>query len=211
MSAKRRRAPRGYRRMDPQVFNLQLDGVSLPPIHVDVFMNKSTGAVMAHRDTVPMDYASMDEFRSAWAKYLRSQHGFAPLTRHIAVVAVSGRGLYRLIFWPVKRRLAMDGTQWWAEHAHWSTGGLRAAADMWWDWHSGWSESAPSRWHETRYEAAILDWSCGAWDTLCTVRRQLDEAMNQIATLVTTPKLLQARTDQRLLEANNEQEEDQET
>lgn len=199
MTAKPRRAPRGYTRGAVQEFVLRdNDGHSLPPIKVQCYLHKASGSVLgfglSNLADGQLERPNMKEWRDAVAKVLRSRYVSTPSTRHIAVVSYHRDGTYRLAFWPVWRQIAMDGTEHWSEliTADQSGGCLRQSEEIWWKEPRTWSSIEPWVWDDKCRKAKILDWSPETWDTLVAVRRSLDDAIARIGELVTDPAALTA-------------------
>lgn len=181
--------------MDPQTFNLTVDGTRLPPITVSPFVNKSTGAVMSYdqtgTETIRIEKPSMAEWRATIKKRIRNRVSVQPATRHIAIIALADHGEYKLSFWPVVRRESIDGRVWWAEMRGYHTWeGYLPACDLEWDDIGGWTESSPHVWREGLQRATILDWSDDTWAMLIAIRNNVDEAFARLAQLLSTPQLL---------------------
>ena len=202
----RLRAPRGYTKGALQTFNLvDADRHAIPLICVQCYLHKKSGAVLGFGLTSlhqgRLERQTMAEWRDAVTKALLAKIAARAPTKHIAVVSTARGGKYRLVFWPVLKQIALDGSVCWAEIQRADRAGYnpRSAAGIDWSFtHRNWTTGVPWIWEDERTDATILDWSPETWDGLLQIRHALDDAMAKIGELVTTPHQLTEHV-QRLL------------
>ena len=190
--------------MGPQTFDLTIEGSPIPPIDVETYAHKHYGSFGAYMPSGADQWISrvnLAEFRKTIEGMLKRTHGGRAPTRHIAVISFSF-GIedrsYHLRFWPLLRRETLTAV-WWADVTAYGYES-RGADEIDWDCLREWSECEPGKYiHGLRY-AKILDWSPETWGSLWTVRHSLDDGMDKIGELVTSPVML-AEHAQKLLKA----------